>query len=241
MIEEILLKRIVSKIKPLSILLEKKFKIENKEFLESLSTIKKMEEYNHDLLIIRASKIFKSKIAADRKIFKWNNKIPNVKKPMKDKKEYSFKDYSEIDKNGKSVKESEKFHTFYNDIKAQYEAQRKHHREKDLTWIKKSRHIQTNDSVCYYCGVNEQILKELYNEGEVCKTKRNRGAWFELDRKDSKGENNVYSKDNMVLCCYFCNNHKSDVISSKDMRDYFGESMYNYLSDKIKQISSKKC
>ena len=107
-----------------------------------------------------------------------------------------------------------------------------------MTWIKKSRHIHTNDSVCYYCGVNEQILKELYNEGEVCKTKRNRGAWFELDRKDSKGENNVYSKDNMVLCCYFCNNHKSDVISTKDMRDYFGESMYNYLSDKIKQISS---
>ena len=238
MIEEILLKRIVFKIKPLSIELEKKFKIENKEFLESLSTIKKMEEYNHDLLIIRASKIFKSKIAADIGIFKWNNKIPNVKKPIKHKKEYSFKDYSEIDGNGKSVKESEKFSTFYNDIKSQYEAQRKHHREKDLTWIKKSRHIHTNDSVCYYCGVNEQILKELFNEGEVCKTKRNRGAWFELDRKDSKGENNVYSKDNMVLCCYFCNNHKSDVISSKDMRDYFGESIYNYLTDKVKQISS---
>ena len=79
MIEEILLNRIVFKIKPLSIELEKKFKIENKEFLDSLSTIKKMEEYNHDLLIIRASKIFKSKIAADREIFKWNNKKPNIK------------------------------------------------------------------------------------------------------------------------------------------------------------------
>ena len=238
MIEEILLNRIVFKIKPLSIELEKKIKIENKEFLDSLSTIKKMEEYNHDLLIIRASKIFKSKIAADREIFKWNNKKPNVKKPIKNKKEYSFKDYSKIDENGKSVKTSEKFSTFYNDIKAQYEAQRKHHMEKDLTWIKESRHIHTNDSVCYYCGVNEQILKELYNEGEICKTKRNRGAWFELDRKDSKGKNNIYSKDNMVLCCYFCNNHKSDVITSKDMRGYFGESMYNYLSDKVKHINS---
>ena len=120
MIEKILLKRIVFKIKPLSIELEKKFKIENKEFLDSLSTIKKMEEYNHDLLIIRASKIFKSKIAADREIFKWNNKKPNIKKPLKDKKEYSFEDYSKIDENGKSVKTSEEFSTFYNDIKAQY-------------------------------------------------------------------------------------------------------------------------
>ena len=38
MIEKILLNRIVFKIKPLSIELEKKFKIENKEFLDSLST-----------------------------------------------------------------------------------------------------------------------------------------------------------------------------------------------------------
>ena len=238
MLEEILLERIVFKRKTTSIELEKQFKIENKEFLDSLSTIKKMEEYNHDVLIIRASKLFKSKIAADREIFKWNNKKPNLKKPIKNKKEYSFKDYSKLDKNGKSVKTSERFSTFYNDIKAQYKAQTKGHLEKDLTWIKESRQIHTNDSVCYYCGVNEQILKELYNEGEICKTKRNRGAWFELDRKDSKGENNVYSKDNMVLCCYFCNNHKSDVISSKDMRDYFGESMYNYLSDKVKHINS---
>ena len=36
-----------------------------------------MKEYNHDLLIKRASKIFKLKIAADREIFKWNNKKPN--------------------------------------------------------------------------------------------------------------------------------------------------------------------
>ena len=237
MLEKILLERIVSKKKKPSIELDEKFKFENKEFLDSLSSIKKMQEYNHDVLIIRASKLFESKIAADRKIFNWNNKKPNLKKPKKDKKEYSFKDYSEIDENGKSVKTSEKFSTFYDDIKVQYEAQRKYHLEKDLTWIKESRHIHTNDSVCYYCGVNEQILKELYNEGEVCKTKRNRGAWFELDRKDSKGENNIYSKGNMVLCCYFCNNHKSDVITSKDMRDYFGESMYNYLLDKVKHIN----
>ena len=237
MLEKILLERIVSKKKKPSIELDEKFKFENKEFLDSLSTIKKMQEYNHDVLIIRALKLFESKIAADRKIFNWNNKKPNLKKPKKDKKEYSFKDYSEIDENGKSVKTSEKFSTFYDDIKVQYEAQRKYHLEKDLTWIKESRHIHTNDSVCYYCGVNEQILKELYNEGKICKTKRNRGAWFELDRKDSKGENNVYSKDNMVLCCYFCNNHKSDVITSKDMRDYFGESMYNYLLDKVKHIN----
>lgn len=44
MIEEILLERIVFKKKTPSIESEKKFKIENKEFLDSLSTIKKMEK-----------------------------------------------------------------------------------------------------------------------------------------------------------------------------------------------------
>jgi len=68
------------------------------------------------------------------------------------------------------------------------------------------------------------------------RTKRNRGQWFEIDRKETKDGKNIYSTDNMVLCCYYCYNHKSDVISDLEMRKYFGESMYNYLSDKVRQI-----
>ena len=102
------------------------------------------------------------------------------------------------------------------DIKNQYDAQSKTLLQSDLPWIKASAYIKPNDCVCFYCGINEQILSELYNDQNyTCKTKRNRGAWFELDRKDSSKENNIYSKENMVLCCYFCNNHKSDVVSSE--------------------------
>ena len=124
---------------------------------------------------------------------------------------------------------------FYKVVKEQYNAQTKENLKSKLKWLKGDNNLQ--DKCCYYCGISEQILTKLYNVKEF-RTKRNRGAWFELDRKDSKGENNVYSKDNMVWCCYFCNNHKSDVVSSKDMRKYFGESMYNYLSDKVKQINN---
>lgn len=113
--------------------------------------------------------------------------------------------------------------------------------QKDLTWIKTSTHISLKDCVCYYCGINEKILNELYtDEKYTCKTKRNRGAWFELDRRDSRVLNNIYSKDNMVLCCYFCNNHKSDVISSEDMRSYFGEPMFKFLMNKHKILTMKK-
>ena len=58
--------------------------------------------------------------------------------------------------------------------------------------------------------------------------------------KDSSIEKNVYSKDNMVLCCYFCNNHKSDVVSLNDMRLYFGEKMFHFLIDKYELITNNK-
>jgi hypothetical protein len=131
----------------------------------------------------------------------------------------------------------ENFKSFYQDINDQYDSQSKSLLQWDLPWIKDNFYIKPDDSVCYYCGVNEKILNELYNDQKyTCKTKRNRGAWFELDRKDSSKENNIYSKENMVLCCYFCNNHKSDVISSYDMRGYFGKQMFLFLIDKHKTI-----
>ena len=61
---------------------------------------------------------------------------------------------------------------------------------------------------CHYCHLDESHLEYLINNGKLY-TKRlsTRGRTFEIDRKDpTKG----YTKDNMVLSCYWCNNAKTD-------------------------------
>lgn len=230
-VSQILYHRILEKEKKFSFF-AKKFNIKKSEFDKNFKSISRVKDVFSDELIIKAFKLFESKINADKAIFKWNKKNPN-----KIAKEYCFISYSKIDETGKSVKSLENFSTFYLDIKNQYDAQYKSLIQLHLPWIKDNLYIKPDDCVCNYCGINEKILSELYNDQKyTCKTKRNRGAWFELDRRDSSFENNVYSKDNMVLCCYFCNNHKSDVVSLNDMRLYFGEKMFLFLIDKYESI-----
>jgi hypothetical protein len=232
---QILYHRLVNKKNKYSFFVEK-FDLQKSEFDDCFKSISKAKDFFPDELIIKALKLFESKINADKEIFKWNQK-----NPKEIAKKYSFSSYSRIDENGRSIKSSEKFSSFYLDIKEQYDLQSKKLLQSNLPWIKDNSYIKSNDCVCFYCGINEQILSELYNDQNyTCKTKRNRGAWFELDRRDSSKEKNIYSKENMVLCCYFCNNHKSDVISSNDMRCYFGERMFLFLIDKYKTIIKTK-
>ena len=81
---------------------------------------------------------------------------------------------------------------------------------------------------CAYCGTKEHVLRELF-ESEKIKSKRGekRGKTLEIERTNS--ETNEYSAENCVLACYFCNNHKSDIISEKDHRDYFAVKIGEYL------------
>lgn len=234
-ISQILYHRFVENEKNFSFF-SKKFNLNKSDFDKNYKSILRAKVVFADDLIVKAFKLFESKINADIGIYKWNKKNPH-----KNAKKYSFSEYSRLDENGKSIKSMEKFNKFYFDIKEQYHSQIKSKLQIDLTWIRNSNIINQEDFVCFYCGINEQVLSELYNDKEyTCKTKRNRGAWFELDRRDSSTLNNIYSKNNMVLCCYFCNNHKSDVISSDDMRRYFGEQMFLFLIDKYKSIIKTK-
>ena len=73
---------------------------------------------------------------------------------------------------------------------------------------------------CYYCGLEVNAQRELILNNKI-KSKRffnykytlidgvekngTRGGYFEVDRKEPDGS---YSKENCVLCCYFCNNDK---------------------------------
>ncbi|MEX2428458.1 MAG: hypothetical protein WD577_09470 [Bacteroidales bacterium] len=87
--------------------------------------------------------------------------------------------------------------------------------------------------VCYYCGTEETVLAELFNE-KVLSSKRFRGRSLELERLNSKG--NKYNEKNCVLACYFCNNHKSDIISDGDFMTYFSKPIGNYLNDKYQSL-----
>lgn len=97
-------------------------------------------------------------------------------------------------------------------------------REVFYFWYKKQ------DKVCFYCGTSEDMLRALF-EKELS-TKRKRGKSLELERRDSTS--NQYSPENCVLACYFCNNHKSDIISEEDHIKYFAKPIGQYLEDKYK-------
>ncbi len=88
---------------------------------------------------------------------------------------------------------------------------------------------------CHYCKSEEFKLEALFhNEKGILSTKRNRGRSLELERIDAKG--NQYTPDNCVLACYFCNNHKSDIISEEDFIKFFAASIREYIDTKYQEL-----
>lgn len=90
--------------------------------------------------------------------------------------------------------------------------------------------------VCHYCGLSETDCQRIVVVGHL-KSKRfpqqglhgrgaSRGMWLEVDRYDPSDE--MYSRDNSVLCCYFCNNDKSDVFHG-DAYKLFVQNRFGYL------------
>jgi 5-methylcytosine-specific restriction endonuclease McrA len=67
---------------------------------------------------------------------------------------------------------------------------------------------------CYYCKITLAQLKEL-SERKLIKTKRKyiKGKSLEIDKKDPNG---FYEIENMVLCCYWCNNAKTDEYTAEE-------------------------
>ena len=97
------------------------------------------------------------------------------------------------------------------------------------------------EKICKYCGLTEEesqkivmtsILKSnRFPENGKIGQGKSRGVWLEVDRLEPKGQ---YSRENAVLCCYFCNNDKSDVFSGQEYLK-FRENRIEYLRDKLKK------
>lgn len=88
--------------------------------------------------------------------------------------------------------------------------------------------LKQQQNCCYYCNVNQDDISLLIERG-IIKSKRfnKRGNSLEIDRKDTR----LYSKENCVLACYFCNNHKSDIINSDDFKKHFGKAQFEYIKE----------
>lgn len=91
-------------------------------------------------------------------------------------------------------------------------------------WIKKFKTTDFNkfkiwyestQKKCYYCKITEQDI-ELLLRHNLIKTKRikTRGKKLEIERLEP---NEKYDNlDNLVLCCYWCNNAKTDEFSKEE-------------------------
>jgi hypothetical protein len=67
---------------------------------------------------------------------------------------------------------------------------------------------------CHYCGITEDMVRQLIQKQKLFK-KRERGFILEIDRKRPNEE---YTMDNSVLCCYWCNNAKTDEFCATEFK-----------------------
>lgn len=81
----------------------------------------------------------------------------------------------------------------------------------------------SQEKICKYCNLTEIESQKIVITGVLTSNRfpqngiigrgTSRGVWLEVDRLNPKGK---YSRENSVLCCYFCNNDKSDVFNNED-------------------------
>lgn len=87
--------------------------------------------------------------------------------------------------------------------------------------------------ICHYCKKSDQELTELRKQGKIL-TKKLRGYTMEVDRRRANFE---YSKENIVLACYWCNNAKTDEFSEDEFLEHIGPGIEHIWNDRAKNSS----
>jgi hypothetical protein len=86
---------------------------------------------------------------------------------------------------------------------------------------------------CHYCHINQHEIEILFEKKLIMPTGRlTRGRSLELERKEPK--ESYDNLGNLVLCCYWCNNAKSDQFSDAEFIDIgkvIGEKLRKRLTD----------
>ncbi|MVN79275.1 hypothetical protein GO988_23325 [Hymenobacter sp. HMF4947] len=69
---------------------------------------------------------------------------------------------------------------------------------------------------CVYCGITAGQFQRLIRAGQVqTKRLRTRGSTFEIDCREPRLG---YAAGNLALCCYWCNNAKSDEFKAEEFQ-----------------------
>jgi 5-methylcytosine-specific restriction endonuclease McrA len=68
---------------------------------------------------------------------------------------------------------------------------------------------------CEYCHITKEQIDVLINKRKLYKKHITRGWSLEIDRKEPNLE---YTKKNCVMCCYWCNNAKTDEFSYEEFK-----------------------
>jgi len=84
--------------------------------------------------------------------------------------------------------------------------------------------IMTSDenTPCHYCEITKSRINKLANNQKLYK-KNLRGWNMEIDRLNSNYE---YKPESCVMCCYWCNNAKTDEFSHEEFK-IIGEAIAN--------------
>jgi len=92
---------------------------------------------------------------------------------------------------------------------------------------------------CEYCGISEKNIACLIN-GNMIYTKAlwNRGKFMEIDKKDPFLG---YTANNTVLCCYWCNNAKTDEFNDFEFAEIQSgmKAIWNLRIDKFNKGKEK--
>lgn len=83
---------------------------------------------------------------------------------------------------------------------------------------------------CHYCRTSEDQILRLIEEGKLYKKHITRGWSLEIDRKEPNLE---YTKDNCVMCCYWCNNAKTDEFRHEEFIE-IGKAIENIWHERLK-------
>ena len=68
---------------------------------------------------------------------------------------------------------------------------------------------------CEYCHITRKQIDDLIDKRKLYKKHITRGWSLEIDRKEPNLE---YTKKNCVMCCYWCNNAKTDEFSYDEFK-----------------------
>ena len=107
--------------------------------------------------------------------------------------------------------------------------------------------LKKQDGRCYYCNSRFADLRQLITHKPSpllgvrdLKGGAFRGANPEPDRLESRDQRNIYSADNCVLACYYCNNDKSNVYTHEDYKTFIAPAKGRYIEHLMKQLKKAR-